>query len=326
MEDDFWRAFRGEEPLHSGSILGVPLALEHHDAPPIPSVSGGLFGSGGECSSKRKSKSALVNPSAPKVTRRTNLNPGSVLDRRVPIPQNSGQSIVREVENMAREVNVTLNHQVVRTQEHQGTTINYILQRLMQLEQRSMVNTLETNLSPKDHNLIPWIWVLMNMGLQLRMIQVNMENRLCIDEEAVSKVAIKAMDFPARNPPFTLLRYIDFKGRVRSDRNSMPAWKKKAEQLFGDMSSVTKDYMLQKAHHIMTHPTYHAFGVDLGQTFMREALSQMRESPNYYFISKTIWQTVYLKHAEDVRLLQHMFNIHQPTVVTVSDGWKINVN
>ncbi len=187
-------------------------------------------------------------------------------------------------------------------------------------------------MDPSMYNMVPWVWVLMNLGIQLRMLEVdNMKVRIL--DELITQVTILAMDYkrPDTIELFSFKRYWSESGPV-NDTNTIKCWKKKLMAFFkSDFSKeVTFDEIRGKTNLFIGRPEYESFGHGLDMKFLKSAMELLRPITNRrnkeYGVVANDWQKVILQPNLDNSLYQLIGK--PPTssqVVSVSMTWEIKI-
>ncbi len=289
--------------------------------------------------SKRKSMSPGVHVDA-NTTRRPVLHPGQVLVK-------ASQTI----EKTAQEFRGILGDEALKVQKEQGEKIADLerkLKRLMKrqktvevkpvpllLEQRP--NEPVPPLEASEYNMIPWIWVLKNVGIHLRMVELHELSKpgdisVRVLENLVTRVAIMVTDYKRPNTQelFSFKRYWDDQGQIVNDVNTEECWQAKVKKFFGNLSEVPLAFLRNRVRVVESHPDYENFGTGLinEQLFKAamKALQPITKLKSKAYGVMRDGKTFKLNPEMDTSLFQI---VKQPStkdvLVTISDNWDLNL-
>jgi hypothetical protein len=339
--------------------------VSHEHQPPMNDVSGPMqqfeqIHPNHSSESSGRTRRKILNPSVTQeVARKRPPNNGHLLVEK-------SERICEAVE----EVRSVLSDKALRVQEQHGEKIEELMKEVQRLKKRQKVfsspdqlrltepssfpseplqltgsseplrltgpssssSSPSSSMDPSMYNMVPWVWVLMNLGIQLRMLEVD-NMRVRILDELITQVTILAMDYkrPDTIELFSFKRYWSESGPV-NDTNTIKCWKRKLVAFFkSDFSKeVTFEEIRGKTNLFIGRPEYELFGHGLDMKFLKSAMELLRPITNRrnkeYGVVANDWQKVILQPNLDNSLYQLIGK--PPTssqVVSVSMTWEIKI-
>ncbi len=252
-------------------------------------------------------------------------------------PRSSGERIMEFVERMANQTEKVVYNDLCETVRRQSALIEDLLLRVRQLEQGERKVKMEvaednimvpsgsssmTVLDVYDHNLIPWIWVLIRLGIMLRLVTCDEEGKLCINKPLISQVTSLAM----AHDTFTLKRYMK-DGRIIVDDDTAENWKFRINRFFcnDDTSAIPFDELRCRVRHIVLSPEYQEFGKFLNPDFIKNCVAKLKPKTKMgmkeYCIANL--SQVSLSRDQDQHLLLLLTGQKANKLVKLPDCWNI---
>jgi hypothetical protein len=181
--------------------------------------------------------------------------------------------------------------------------------------------------------MIPWLWVLEWVGVQLRLIEAK-NGMLDIRHELVSEVTVLAMKCETRSEMFPLKRYKEGSTkRFKLIDETAEGWTLRAQEFFGGQASpYPLGFLRHRIKDIISHPEYLKFGNELGIVFIKQSIAKLKSftkrKTEFYNIGVDNWYQVTLYTPLDLQLLRLLCPEAESTkarVVLVNNSWQLQV-
>lgn len=291
---------------------------------------------------KRKSMNPAIQTTNANTSRRPVFHPGQEL-------VNASHTIM----NTAQEFRQILSNEALEVQKEQGRKIAELerkLERLLKkpktsppslvapapllLEHRPVTPALESHV----YNMIPWIWVLKNVGIHLRMVELHElstpgDISVRVVEDLITRVAIMVTDYKKPNTPqlFSFQRYRNDQDQVVNDVNTVECWQAKVKKYFGNLSEqVPLTFLRDRVRIVEGHPEYENFGMGLmDEQLFKAAMKELQTITNrrskVYGVMRD-GKTIKLNPSMDTALFNIVKKPSSAEVfVSVSSNWDIDI-